>query len=364
MSNTDMETETGLTHRQYLSLHKDHQRTAEMINLVYMNDTASGIGRLEIKGGYHYLLRDKKIKDDETLARIKKLAIPPSWKQVWIAADAAGHIQATGIDLNGRKQYRYHANWNKLRNDTKFHRLREFGKALPSLRRKINRDIAKPELTAEKVIATAIKLMEETAIRIGSCGYEKLYGSYGLTTLKDNHVVIKRDAASLVFNGKKGVKHRLSLKNKKLVRIIRQCRDVPGKELFQFYDKDGNTRSIDSGMVNSYIKEASGGDFSAKDFRTWIASVEALKSFCSVGDAETPTEAKKKIVEVLDEVSKKLGNTRTVCRKYYVHPLLIRLYEENKLLPYISKVTCNDAVNESGLSKNERVLMRILKYFK
>jgi DNA topoisomerase-1 len=359
-----METETVLTHRQYISLHKDHERTAALINLVYVNNASAGIARMETKTGYSYSLGNKKIGDDETLARIKKLAIPPSWRDVWIAADEAAHIQATGLDLNGRKQYRYHQNWNKLRNDTKFHRLMEFGKSLPSLRRRIQKDISKPELSAEKVIATAIRLMEETAIRIGSCGYEKLYGSYGLTTLKDNHVVIKREVADLVFTGKKGVKHRVSLKNKKLVRIIRQCRDVPGKELFQFYDKEGNTRSIDSGMVNSYIKDATGGDFSAKDFRTWIASVEALESFCAVGDAETVTEAKKKIVEVLDKVSKKLGNTRTVCRKYYVHPLLIRLYEENKLLPYISKVNCNDAVSESGLSKNERVLMRILKYFK
>lgn len=355
-----MKKETPLTHRQYLDMHRDHKKSAVAVNLTYVHEGMDGIKRVGKDKDFQYEYKNKIISDEPTLARIKKLAIPPSWTDVWICADDLGHIQATGKDLNGRKQYRYHTNWNKLRNDTKFHRLVEFGKALPSLRRKIKKDLLKREMSSEKVIAAAISTMEETAIRIGNAGYEKMYGSYGLTTLKDKHVQLNGDNADLVFTGKKGISHRLRLKNKKLVRIIRKCRDIPGKELFQYFDEQGNRKSIDSGMVNSYIRDASGGDFSAKDFRTWTASVEALQSFCCVGEPVSESDIKQKIVAVLGEVSTKLGNSKTICKKYYVHPKLIELYQEKKLLPIISKLNCRDTQTQKGLLKNEKVLMKIL----
>jgi DNA topoisomerase-1 len=254
--------------------------------------------------------------------------------------------------------------WNKLRNETKFHRLYEFGKILPQLRLKLENDLALKELSQQKVLATVISLMERTYIRVGNNEYEKANGSYGLTTLKDKHVALKGDKMLFTFNGKKGIEQNISLKNKKLARMVKQCRDIPGKELFQYYDADGNRKSIDSGMVNQYIKDVSGYDCSAKDFRTWAGSVHALQAFRSLGEALTATESKKNILSALDEVSKKLGNTRTVCKKYYVHPALIQLYEENNLSGYLKELDMlEEPDNKSGLTAEEKVLMKILKQF-
>ncbi|WP_336514447.1 DNA topoisomerase IB [Pollutibacter soli] len=355
-----MKTIRSISHKQYVAIHKDPKKSADLADLKYVTEGEKGISRIKKANGFQYYYKGKTVKDENTLMRIKKLAIPPSWTDVWICNSAGGHIQATGKDLNGRKQYRYHANWNSLRNDTKFHKLIEFGKALPLLRRRIRRDLRNKDLNAEKVIAAAISTMEETSIRIGNAGYEKLYGSYGLTTLKDQHVDIKSESADFVFKGKKGISHRLKLKNRQLVKIIRQCRDIPGKNLFQYFGEDGSRRTIDSGMVNNYIKEAGQGDFSAKDFRTWTGTVKALESFCCMDEAHTESTVKKNVLSVLDDVSKKLGNSRSVCRKYYVHPKLIQLYEEGKLMSYVQKLSCKEAGTLAGLQKNEKVLMKIL----
>lgn len=357
-----MKTIRSISHSQYLALHKDPKKSADLADLKYVTEGEEGISRIKGEKGFKYLYKGKPVKDKNTFARIKKLAIPPSWSDVWICYSSGGHIQATGKDLNGRKQYRYHVNWNALRNDTKFHKLVEFGKALPRLRRRIRKDLKNKNLNAEKVIAAAISTMEETSIRVGSAGYEKLYGSFGLTTLKDQHVDIKTESADFVFKGKKGISHRLKLKNRQLVKIIRQCRDIPGKNLFQYFGDDGTRKTIDSGMVNNYIKEAGHGDFSAKDFRTWTGTVKALESFCCMDEAHTESTIKKNVLSVLDEVSKKLGNSRSICRKYYVHPKLIQLYEEGKLMTYVQKLSCRDAGTFRGLLKNEKVLMKILAF--
>jgi len=288
------------------------------------------------------------------------LAIPPSWTEVWISPSPNGHIQATGLDLNGRKQYRYHADWNKLRNETKFHRLYEFGKVLPQLRRKIKKDMADKALSEKKVLATVVNLMEHTYIRVGNNGYEKLYGSYGLTTLKDRHVTIKKEDILFSFTGKKGVEHSITIKNKKLARIIRQCRDIPGKELFQYYTSEGDKKSIDSSMVNNYIKEITQAEFTAKDFRTWAGSLQALETFRSLEEPLNASAVKKNIITVLDAVSSKLGNSRSICKKYYIHPGLITMYEENKLKQYL-QVTSVKRKPASGLSAEENMLMRTLK---
>ncbi len=359
-----MDQPPSLSHKKHREIDKNHRLAAKAARLRYMTDRQEGIRRVKKGKGYTYSLDRKPVHDSATLERIRKLAIPPSWEKVWISPDPTGHIQATGLDLNGRKQYRYHTDWNMLRNETKFHRLLEFGKVLPLLRKKANKDIAKKELTADKVVATAIRLMEETCIRVGNNGYEKLYGSYGLTTLKDKHVIIKDRGAMLSFKGKKGIQHNISLHNRKLARLLKQCRDIPGKELFQYYDKDGSRKSIDSGMVNSYIKEATGDDFSAKDFRTWAGSLQAIECFRAAGEAINASEAKQNIVAVLDAVSSKLGNTRSVCKKYYVHPLLIRLYEENKLLEILKKDSFPQKLTATGLTEPEKTLLRVLKSYK
>jgi len=229
---------------------------------------------------------------------------------------------------------------------------------------KLEKNLAIKELTQQKVLATVISLMERTYIRVGNNEYEKQNGSYGLTTLKDKHVNINGDKIVFSFKGKKGIDQNISLKNKRLARMVKQCRDIPGKELFQYYDTDGSRKTIDSGMVNQYIKDVSGYDCSAKDFRTWAGSLHALQAFKSLGEALTATEKKKNILSALDEVSKKLGNTRTVCKKYYVHPSLITMYEENNLAGYLKELDkLEEPDNTSGLTAEEKVLMKILKQF-
>lgn len=353
-----------LSHKEFLTIDRDYQQAAAAVDLVYVKDNVSGICRRLTRKGFAYYYKEKQIADPKILDRIKKLAIPPAWRDVWICYQPNGHIQATGIDVRNRKQYRYHTLWNKIRSETKFHRLYEFGKALPNIRKQLENDISLPGLCERKVLAAVILLMERTYIRIGNYGYEKMNGSYGLTTLKDKHVEIKSGELNFSFKGKKGVYHDISLKNKKLAKIVKECRDIPGKELFQYYAEDGTRRSIDSGSVNQYIKEASGMDFSAKDFRLWAGSLNILRSFKSMGQALTQTMCKQNILMALDQVSAKLGNTRTVCRKYYVHPGLIRLYEENNLNKYLKDLDdLEEPDNFSGLTKEEMVLMKILKNF-
>lgn len=353
-----------LSHKEFLTIDKDYEQAAAAVDLLYVRNSIAGISRRPSKKGFLYFYKEKRISDSEVLDRIKKLAIPPAWTNVWICHHPSGHIQATGIDVRNRKQYRYHTLWNKVRSETKFHRLYEFGKALPALRRQLEKDISIPDLCERKVLAAVILLMERTYIRIGNYGYEKMNGSYGLTTLKDKHVVIKSGEIKFSFKGKKGVYHDISLKNKKLANIVKECRDIPGKELFQYYAPDKTRKSIDSGSVNQYIKEASGLDFSAKDFRLWAGSLNILRSFKSMGQALTQAMCKQNILMALDEVSSKLGNTRTVCRKYYVHPGLIRLYEENNLEKYLKELDSIDkSGNKSAHTQEEKVLMKILKDF-
>jgi DNA topoisomerase I len=357
-----MEKVIELSHKEFLKIDKDYNKAAKAADLVYVNDHDPGINRLKKGKGFVYIYDNKPLKQAAEIARIRKLAVPPAWTNVWICPKENGHIQATGFDIRGRKQYRYHSAWNALRNETKFHRLYEFGKVLPSIRLKLEEDLAKKELSEEKVLATVVSLMERTYIRVGNDEYEKLNGSYGLTTLKDSHVKINGDNLLFSFKGKKGIEHNIPLKNKRLARMVKQCRDIPGKELFQYYDAEGNRKPIDSGVVNRYIKDASGGDFTAKDFRTWAGTLNIIRAFRSIGEAETESDCKKNIVAALEEVSKQLGNTRTVCKKYYVHPGIIKLYEEKNLLKSLGELDKIEQPDDlTGLTSEERVLMKILK---
>ncbi|MFN2437758.1 MAG: DNA topoisomerase IB [Chitinophagaceae bacterium] len=351
-----------LSHKEFLKLDKDYSQTAKAADLIYVNDKSPGISRIKKGDSFIYEYNGKPVTDEDQLARIKKLAIPPAWANVWISNKENGHIQATGFDVKNRKQYRYHNLWHALRNETKFHRLYEFGRLLPTLRLKLEEDFARKDLSEEKVIATVISLMERTYIRIGNNDYEKLYGSYGLTTLKDKHVKITGDKLLFSFKGKKGIDHDITIRNRRLAKAVQACRDIAGKELFQYYDAEGNKKSIDSGAVNRYIKEASGEDFSAKDFRTWAGTINILQAFKAIGGAETDSECKKNILAALDEVSKKLGNSRTICKKYYVHPAIIKLYEGKTLDKYLKELDNIESPDDlTGLTSQERVLMKILK---
>lgn len=357
-----METVPDLSHKEFLKIDKDYTKTATVADLIYVTDQQPGIKRIKKGTGFSYQFNNQPVKDKEVLNRIKKLVIPPAWTDVWICAEPNGHIQVTGYDAKHRKQYKYHPLWSQLRNQTKFHHLYEFGKLLPSLRLVLEDDLKKRELCEQKVLATVVSLMERTYIRIGSEDYEKLYGSYGLTTLKDGHVKISGDTVHFSFKGKKGVDQKVTLRNRRLAKMVQKCRDIPGKELFQYYDAEGNRKPIDSGMVNRYIKEATGGDFSAKDFRTWAGTLNIIRAFSAIGEAENETACKKNIVAALDEVSKKLGNTRTVCKKYYVHPGIIELYEQKQLNKYLKELDKIEQPDDlTGLTTEEKVLMKILK---
>ncbi|HXB92218.1 MAG TPA: hypothetical protein VNU72_08010 [Puia sp.] len=359
------ETVLALSHKEFLRVDKDHEKAASAAHLVYVRDCQPGILRFKKGKGFSYLLHNKVIRDRQLLERIRKLVIPPAWTKVWICPEERGHIQATGLDVRRRKQYRYHPMWNSLRNETKFHRLYEFGKALPLLRSRVEEDLRSRDLSQDKVLAALVSLMERTFIRVGNYEYEKANGSYGLTTLKNKHVSISGDKMIFSFTGKKGIHHDVTLRNKRLARIVAQCHDIPGKELFQYFGEDGSRQPVDSGMVNTYIREATREDFSAKDFRTWAGSLHALRELSRVGEAQTESETKKNINLVLDSVSSKLGNTRTVCRKYYVHPGLIKLYEENKLVKYLGELDAVDEEREdqAALSAEEKVLMKILRRY-
>lgn len=343
---------------------KDANAESGPITLFYVNDRQPGFSRIKENDTFVYMDGDEVLTDPEHLERIRKLVIPPAWEKVWICKIPNGHLQATGYDQLNRKQYRYHNYWSLFRNHTKFFRIQEFGKQLPQIRAQLEKDLSLPEYPQEKVLAAVVSLMERTNIRIGNAFYEKLYGSFGLTTLKDRHVSVNGQKLHFSFKGKKGIKHEIDLRSKRLARIVQGCKDIPGKELFQYYDENGNIGSVDSGMVNNYIKNISGGDFTAKDFRTWAGTVQAILAFKDLGGFETVTEMNKKIPAAFDVVASQLGNTRSVCKKYYVHPVIIELYRENKLQDYIDELDRieTDQV-QKGLTAEETVLLRILEKY-
>ncbi len=351
-----------ISHNKHLKLIRDYEGAAKLAFLQYVSDKDPGILRKRAGKGFSYRQDEKPLKDKMVISRIKKLAVPPAWNEVWICSSDNGHIQATGIDGKKRKQYRYHPLWTVLRNETKFHKMIEFGKALPKLRLTIEQDLAQNELNEKKVLAAVISLMQRTYIRIGNSTYEKMNGSHGLTTLHDKHVNVKGSKISFSFKGKTSIHHDITVTNKKLAAVVQQCRDIPGKELFQYYDEQGVRQAVDSGMVNNYLQEITDQTFTAKDFRTWAGCLHFLLAFKNrhVEGLEEATKAS--LNDVLDEVSKKLGNTRTVCRKYYVHPGIIKLYEENKLTTYLQEL---DAIEEddhyTDLTHEEKVLMSILQ---
>jgi DNA topoisomerase-1 len=340
----------------------DMVKSAKAVDLVYVSDNKPGFTRKRTGKTFYYFDGDKKIKDKDELERIKKLGIPPAWKDVWICKIANGHLQATGFDLLNRKQYRYHSSWSLVRKHTKFYRLYQFGKQIPVIRTKVEKHLSLPGFPQEKILATVVSLLERTNIRIGNSFYEKLYGSFGLTTLKNRHVAISGTQIRFAFKGKKGISHNITLKSRKLANIVKQCKDMPGKELFEFYDSDGNIHSIDSGMVNTYIRNVAEGEFTAKDFRTWAGTVSAVVAFNEAGSFESASEMNQKIAAAFDAVAKQLGNTRTVCRNHYVHPLIVDLYKEKKLEKYLAQLPVIEIIaGQKDLMAEEKLLLKILE---
>lgn len=327
----------------------DPQTMAQAVRLRYVSPARPGFTRIRNGKSFSYLdAAGKPVTDEETLDRIQKLVLPPAWENVWICQYPNGHLQATGTDALGRRQYRYHTRWTAMRNETKYNRLLRFGKVLPRIRAQIKKDLRRKQLDKPRVCAIALRIMEETLMRVGNAEYEKKYHSYGLTTLHNRHVKINGNELFFRFKGKKGVEQKISLRHASLARLLKKVRDIPGQELFQYYE-NGEVKSLDSGELNEYLKNITGEEFTCKDLRTWAGTLEALHLLAGCGPFESQAACKRQIVEVTDSVAKKLGNTRAVCKKYYVHPCLFSLYEEEKLGKYLQK------------DVDEKLLLRILK---
>ena len=307
------------------------EKSAEAV-LVYVNHDEPGIGRVPTKTGFRY--RDaegRPVRDPGTIARITTLAIPPAWTEVWICPLARGHIQAIGRDAKGRKQYRYHDAWRRDRDGLKFERMIAFGRGLPRLRARVEKDLGRRGLPREKVIAAVVRLMELTLIRVGNEAYVKENKSFGLTTLRDRHATLSGVGGVFEFRGKSGKVHKTGFRDRRLARIVKACQDIPGQRLFQYLDAEGARRSVESADINAYIRESLGGDFSAKDFRTWAGTLGAARALCQRPKASSATEAKRNVTDCVKAVASLLGNTAAVCRGSYIHPLVLEAYEQGAL---------------------------------
>jgi DNA topoisomerase-1 len=310
----------------------DPEAAAEVASLRYSTGEGEGILRERRGEGFRYVTTSGRvIRDAATLARIRSLAIPPAWTHVWISSDADGHIQATGRDARGRKQYRYHARWRAVRDEVKYVRLVEFCRALPRIRHTVEHDLACKCLCKRKVVATVVSLMEQAQLRVGNDEYAKQNKSYGATTLERRHVTFHGPSLELSFRAKAGIERRVRVRDRRLTRIIRQCHDLPGKRLFEYIDETGDVRPVTSADVNEYIREASGGGFTAKDYRTWAATLGAALLLCAIEHPGTQRACKSAIKQVLEQVADRLGHTVTICRTSYVHPRLLEDFTENRL---------------------------------
>lgn len=299
--------------------------------LVYSSDLQPGIRRRRRGGGFTYVGPDGRVvKDEDTLARVRKLAIPPAYRDVWICVKANGHLQATGIDARGRKQYRYHPRWRAVRDEDKFQRMLAFGRALPRIHKRINADLRLSGMPRERVLATVVRLLETTLIRIGNVEYAKANRSYGLTTLRNRHVAVRGSVIEFEFRGKHGIAHRITVADPRAAAVVRRCRDLPGQELFEYVDENGVRRDLTSGDVNAYLKEISGEPYTAKDFRTWYATMTALARL-NGREFRTAREAKEIVKDMLNAVSERLGNTPAMCRKCYVHPAVVDAFMAGEL---------------------------------
>ncbi|GAA0870878.1 hypothetical protein GCM10009117_00230 [Gangjinia marincola] len=322
---------------ELLSSLKNPRQTAKVADLVYVNDHHLSILRKPHGRGFTYLMGKERVKENKTIDRIKSLVIPPNWKNVKIAKPENGHLQAVGRDDKNRKVYRYHDLWMKIRNETKFFKMAAFGNVLPALRKQVEIDLAQPGMPRTKVLALVLKLMEETHVRVGNDYYARRNKTYGLSTLRSKHVDIYKDKMKFNFIGKRGKEHNITIRNKRLIKLVNQCEEIPGWELFKYYDQDGDKSTIDSTMVNEYIQELSGNFFSAKDFRTWAASKIFFETLKELAPPEDEKEQDKNLLHGFDASAKALGNTRNVCRTYYVHPILVEKYKDKTLYPYFEK---------------------------
>jgi DNA topoisomerase-1 len=336
---------------------------ARAAGLRYVSDDKPGISRVKKGDGFVYLDKDgKPVEDETTLARIKALVIPPAWTDVWICPSANGHLQATGRDAKHRKQYRYHAKWRSVRDEVKYERMLNFGQALPAIRAAVDKALKLPGLPREKVLATIVRLLEVTMMRIGNEEYARTNKSFGLTTLRSRHVKVDGKEIDFNFRGKSGVFHTIHLEDRRLAKIIAKTRELPGQDLFQYIDEDGEPHTVDSGDVNEYLQQITGEEYTAKDFRTWSGTVLAALALHEFEKFDSETQAKKNIVRAIESVAERLGNTPTICRKCYVHPAVIDAYLEGTVLQALQTETTRQLVDDlHSLSPEEAAVLTLLR---
>lgn len=341
-------------------LGKDPVASAKEAGLRYFGESQLTIKR--IKRGTQFVYLDKndhKVTDTETLERISLLVLPPAWTNVVISPVANSHLQAIGLDEKGRKQYRYHSDWKKFRDETKYEKMVDFGHALPKIRKQISEDISRQGLSREKVLATIVKLLEKTMIRVGNEQYAKENQSYGLTTLRNRHVEVTSTKVKINFKGKSGQFHNIELEDRRLARLIGKIQDLPGQDLFQYIDEDDNLHGITSADVNEYIQEAAGAEFTAKDFRTWRGTILAALLLAECERCEAEAENKKLVTQIVKEVAAELGNTPTVCRKCYIHPIIINSFLKGDEM--VIKEIHTIEMDTVGLLPEEEIVLQFLK---
>lgn len=340
----------------------DPLTAAKDAGLRYMSDDKPGIRRIKKGKEFSYTDADgKTIRDTDTIDRIKALVIPPAWTDVWICPSPRGHIQATGRDIKGRKQYRYHAKWNALRNRTKYDKLVSFGFVLPLIRKQVFADLRGDGLSRQKVLATAVMLLDITHMRIGNEEYAKENHSYGLTTLKNRHVRVRGKEIRFNFRGKSGIDHDIRLHDTRLARVIRQCQELPGHELFQFVDEGGSIQPIDSEHVNTYLREIAKEEFSAKDFRTWGGTIAAAESLMKLGESDEEKRVKECLACAVKEAAAMLGNLPATCRKYYIDPRIMEAFQEQSLCKQLAKFVKEKQGDPHDLKPIEKGVHHILR---
>jgi DNA topoisomerase I len=341
---------------------ENYQDEARAAGLRWVDDSIPGITREA--GGSTFRYRDpdgRLIRDAETLQRIRDLAIPPAWTDVWIATIPDAHLQATGRDARRRKQYRYHPRWHEVRDETKYHRMIAFGESLQRIREQVDRDLARPSLSRQRVLAAVVRLLDVTLIRVGNDEYAKENSSYGLVTLTGRHVDISGPNIQFRFKGKAGVRHNVEVADRRVARVLQRTQDLPGEQLFEYLDPDGEVRRITSEDVNAYLRDITGEEFSSKDFRTWAGTVLAACALHELGPFGSRTEAKRQTVQAIKEVSRRLGNTPAVCRRCYVHPDVLSAHADGSLLKLRLRSRGSAVAAQHGLREEERAVLRMLR---
>jgi DNA topoisomerase-1 len=335
---------------------------ARSSGLRYVNDRSPGIRRVRVGKGFRYVTpQGSTVRDKAEVARIRALVIPPAWQDVWICPLANGHLQATGRDAKGRKQHRYHPRWREVRDEAKYDRILDFAAALPDIRRQTEKDLSGTSLSRRKVIAAVVQLLEKTLIRVGNDEYARDNRSYGLTTLRAGHVKVSRSKVRFRFKGKSGKYHDIELSDARLARIVSRCQELPGRELFQYLDDDGKVQDINSSDVNDYLREVAGREFTAKDFRTWIGTGLAARALQEMLGFSSDAQAKRNILAAVESVATMLGNTRSVCRKCYIHPAIIDSYLDRSLAKTLSMRASQRLAHSSSLSRTETAVLALLQ---